>query len=546
MRTLLALSTALLAPCAALAANTVCPRPAAGSAVLPPPDLYSNHGVLNVTLNYRTDTDPDGRQTYCFVTPDGLESPTLHVKPGDTLNISLTNDVREKPAGLAAAAPAMPMSMSMTPDPRTRCGAGLLSGYSTNMHFHGTNTSPTCHSDEVIHTLVNPGQTFAYSVRFPTNEPPGLYWYHPHVHGLSNIAVLGGATGAIIVDGIEKLQPAVAKLPVREIVLRDQLVVNGQSGQKPPPGWDVSVNYVPVDYPTYPPSVITMAPNSTEFWRVANTSADTIMNLKIDVDGAAWPMNVAARDGIALGSQDGAHRGQLAPVTNMLLPPGGRVEFVLKAPPETTRHAQLITEYIDTGKAGDRTPQRPLADIRLSSAEVPHLPVMPAANGSLGRPRFDGLADAKPTAFRNLYFSEIAGVPRQAPNGRWGTGIFFITVNGQTPQPFNPDAPPAITTTQGAVEDWTIENRSLEPHEFHIHQLHFQLRAENHLPLARPDQVFLDTVQVPAWDGKGAYPSVTVRMDFRGDLVGDFVYHCHILGHEDRGMMAIIRVNPRN
>jgi FtsP/CotA-like multicopper oxidase with cupredoxin domain len=50
---------------------------------------------------------------------------------------------------------------------------------------------------------------------------------------------------------------------------------------------------------------------------------------------------------------------------------------------------------------------------------------------------------------------------------------------------------------------------------------------------------------VPFWKGKGhPYPSITVRMDFRGPDVGDFVYHCHILGHEDNGMMATIRVLP--
>jgi hypothetical protein len=52
-------------------------------------------------------------------------------------------------------------------------------------------------------------------------------------------------------------------------------------------------------------------------------------------------------------------------------------------------------------------------------------------------------------------------------------------------------------------------------------------------------------VNVPFWSGKGPYPSVKVRIDFRGPIIGDFVYHCHILEHEDGGMMtAIIRVIP--
>ncbi len=121
---------------------------------------------------------------------------------------------------------------------------------------------------------------------------------------------------------------------------------------------------------------------------------------------------------------------------------------------------------------------------------------------------------------------------------------FFIPVDGAQPILFDAVNPPAITTRQGSVEDWTIENRSGENHEFHIHQVHFKLLAANGIPVPGDQQQMLDTIQVPYWDGKGAYPSVTVRMDFRGPYTGDFVYHCHILGHEDNGMMAIIRVLP--
>ena len=49
-------------------------------------------------------------------------------------------------------------------------------------------------------------------------------------------------------------------------------------------------------------------------------------------------------------------------------------------------------------------------------------------------------------------------------------------------------------------------------------------------------------IQVPAWDKKGPYPSVTLRIDFRGPDIGDFVFHCHIVNQEDLGMMNIIRV----
>jgi len=119
-------------------------------------------------------------------------------------------------------------------------------------------------------------------------------------------------------------------------------------------------------------------------------------------------------------------------------------------------------------------------------------------------------------------------------------------VRGQQPKLFDPNEPPAITTTQGSVEDWIIQNRAAEVHEFHMHQIHFLLLAVNGVPVPKEQRQFYDTFQVPYWDQVGKYPSIKVRMDFRGPVVGDFVYHCHILQHEDAGMMATIRVLPKH
>jgi FtsP/CotA-like multicopper oxidase with cupredoxin domain len=109
---------------------------------------------------------------------------------------------------------------------------------------------------------------------------------------------------------------------------------------------------------------------------------------------------------------------------------------------------------------------------------------------------------------------------------------------------FQPDDPPSIVTHQGAVEEWTIENRAKENHQFHIHQIHFLLEKVHGIPVPARKRQFLDTVDVPLWSGTGPYPSVTLRLDFRGPDIGDFPYHCHILEHEDDGMMAIVRLLP--
>jgi FtsP/CotA-like multicopper oxidase with cupredoxin domain len=103
---------------------------------------------------------------------------------------------------------------------------------------------------------------------------------------------------------------------------------------------------------------------------------------------------------------------------------------------------------------------------------------------------------------------------------------------------------PDITVKQGTVEDWVVENRATEAHAFHIHQLHFQVMERD--GKATGDPSLRDTIDLPFWDGKGAYPSVKLRMDFRSpEIAGTFLYHCHILEHEDGGMMGVIRVKPR-
>jgi len=510
-----------------------CPRPAAGSIVSPPPDLFSRDGVLNVIFDYFTTLDDAGRTLFCFKTRDGLESPTLHVKPGDILNVSVTNKVPQPPAG----SPTEPVS-----DASTRCGDKTMTVTSVNLHYHGTNTSPACHRDEAIHTIINSGQTFQYSLKFPLEQPPGLYWYHPHVHGIAEAAVQGGASGAIIVEGIENVQPLVSGLPERVLIIRDQSVSGDQTAGASAPSWDVSLNYVPVLYPDLIPAIIRMNRNEEEFWRVANASADTIVDLQLQFDGVAQPLAVVGLDGVPTGSQDGTRRGKIVKRTDILIPPAGRAEFIVTGPSAKVRNATLLTLNVNTGPVGDNDPQRPLATIKANKMVTRPPVIMPIPSSAPNPQQFEGLHDAAVTRHRHLYFSEVISDPTNPASPT----NFFITVDGATPVLFDPTNPPAITTKQGSVEDWTIENRTGENHEFHMHQIHFELLKRNGVPVPEPDQQFLDVVEVPFWSGTGSYPSVRVRMDFRGMDIGDFVYHCHILGHEDNGMMAIIRVLPRS
>jgi FtsP/CotA-like multicopper oxidase with cupredoxin domain len=513
-------------------AGNPCPRFTAGSMVADPPSLFSQDGVLTVNLAYRSGVDRDGRTLYCLTTPDGKEGPTFHVSPGDKLIVNVTNTLPQ---------PVPSSALQLTTSGPNICGAATQDASSMNIHYHGTNTSPGCHGDNVINTMINAGQKFTYSLQFPLDEPSGLYWYHPHVHGQAEGALLGGATGAIVVEGIQNIQPAVAGIPQRILVVRDQLVAGGPTPGGAVPSWDLSVNYVPIAYPATTPAVIVMRPGQKELWRVVNSGADSILDLQVVYDGVPQTLQVVGLDGVPTGSQDGTRKGTMVPRTHILIPTAGRAEFIVTGPAATVKTATLKTLNIETGPTGDNDPTRPLIAIKTDRlAPLPSL--VPAVSAAPVAQRFEGLESTVPVAHRKLYFSEVISDPTNplSPTN------FYITVDGATPTLFSANNPPAIVSRQGTTEDWIIENHATERHEFHFHQIHFLLMERSGVPVPPQDRQFLDMVDVPFWSGNPAdpYPSVKVRMDFRGPDVGDFVYHCHILGHEDNGMMAIIRVLP--
>jgi FtsP/CotA-like multicopper oxidase with cupredoxin domain len=525
-------------------ADQVCARYAAGSATTAPPELQSQNGVLEVTFKFLTATDSQGLVRYCYVTDTGLQAPTLRVNPGDQLIIHFQNDL---PASSAASASDNMAGMKMVLSPVATSSSsacnGAMSATVTNIHFHGTNVTPVCGQDEVVHTLIQPGQSFDYNVQIPQNEPPGLYWYHPHPHGFSEGQVQGGATGALIVEGLQNVDPALAGLTERTFVIRDQLLPASEANDTNIPAWDLSINYVPVTYPSYTPAVIQTNPSQQELWRVANTAADTILNLQYVVNGTPQAMHVVAIDGYPIAS---GSSGQLSESeTSILLPPGARAEFVVTTPGAGAQ-AQLITQNWDTGPDGDFDPTRTIANIVSQSG----IEGSSASSGAAAKQlpshvvrtrvtRFAALAAATPIAQRTLQFSEVLEDPTN-PNSPTN---FFITDEGQQPALFNMNNPPNIVVHSGTVEDWVVENTALEDHIFHIHQIHFQVLEVNGQLLNDP--AIRDTVDLPFWSGSGAYPSVKLRMDFRDpNIVGTFVYHCHILQHEDAGMMGAIQVLP--
>jgi FtsP/CotA-like multicopper oxidase with cupredoxin domain len=601
-----------------------CQRFAAGSVVRQPPALFSQNGVLNVRFSYQTPPflDTFGRQQFCFMTPDGLENPTLHVNPGDTLNITVTNNTPPVPTEAGVTVTTEAINPPNCGDTTNIAQNGLSAnnvinivpptGGSMNIHYHGTNTSPACHGDNVVKTLINPGTTFSYSILFPTNEPPGLYWYHPHVHGLAEAAVQGGASGAIVVEGIHNVQPATAGLRQRILIVRDQPTMQGL-GESPGgteggiPQVDLTVNNVPLNattntqvtppVTTYTPAIIQMAPGDQEFWRVSNSASNPILDLQVRFDGVPQTIQIVGIDGVPVNSQDGAQPGTLIPVTHFRVPPAARVEFLVNAPASTVKLAQLVTQNIITGPNGDDDPTRPLLTMQLVPATVLSaasatstgandnmVPAFTALNTS--QQLFGGMRSMTPAVTRTVYFEEEENgdaffINASACVTAAGSQCATQVTNGvPIDTPFDANNPPSIITTQGTVEKWIVQNHARENHELHQHQIHFMVLSQDNFeincqvinginqcsqPAPAINGQFLDMVEIPFCGGPASadgihaclsnpndpssppaipYPQVQVLMDFRGMDVGDFVFHCHILGHEDLGMMGIERVCP--
>jgi len=539
-----------------------CPRPATGSLLTSPPELRSENGSLTATLSFRSSLDPTGQPRYCYIDADGRQAPTLRVHPGDLITLKLKNDLPKN--DMPVATPSAHPEPAPTPYPCGPGGPAHMTADSTNLHFHGLSIPPVCHQDESLNTVVRPAASaFEYQFRIPATQTPGLYWYHPHIHGNSEAHVLGGASGALIVEEPE-MTPAESKhkagkgtvaqlLPERILVIRDQLPApDAESGH---PAKDLSVNFIPVPYPSYPMAVLRTRPSRREFWRVLNACADTYLDLGVLFNGRYRQLGLVAVDGVPLARAPG-HADGISWQNDIPIPPGGRAEFVLDTPAEHV-DAELLTLGVDTSLPNDEdnprtrtatsttpvpenddaNPPRQLVKI-IASPDADETPTRAALPEPASVP---DLARVRPVRERRFYFSEEVLDPQHPTTST----VYYITEEGAKPTAFHLATAPNVTVRSGDVEDWIIENRSQESHAFHVHQLHFLTLQRD--GAATKEAYLRDTIDVPYWDGTSPhFPSVKLRMDFRDpNIVGKIPYHCHVLQHSDGGMMGVIEVKPK-
>jgi suppressor of ftsI len=360
----------------------------------------------------------------------------------------------------------------------------------TNLHFHGLHVSPGGESDNIFR-LVNPGETAHYVLEIPLDHPTGTFWYHPHQHHLALEQVFGGLSGVIVIDGLrEKLPPDLQGIDEHLFALKDfQLDEAGA----------ILLESVPRDPTTRTvngqinPS-LTMAPGETQLWRLANVGAELFYNLRLY--GHAF--HVVAEDGNPVWD--------VRTADSLVLPPGKRFDVLVQAG-EPGAYVFETTVY-DQGN--HVYPDAELATLTIEGDAQP-----PAALPASVAPDRD-LDSAEIVAERDIFFNDVDDAP-------------IFEIDGQQFDPNRIDDEVQL----GTVEEWTIRNVTAEEHPFHIHVNDFQVVSVNGQPYNAAS--LQDIVILPA---KG---EVVIRTPFM-DYPGKFVFHCHILFHEDHGMMAVVDV----
>lgn len=435
-----------------------CPRMPDGSQIMQPTSISSTNGLLEVDVIYESRFDENGIPLFCFMMPDGInQSPSLRVKPGDTILFTVTNNFpglgNEATDHSTTKEDSSDMAVG-TNSTRVSCGAKRMTSSSVNVHFHGLHVSPTCHEDETIDTLINFKDVFTYEIKVPLDQQPGLYLYHPHVHTLSEAAILGGASGIIIVEGIENIRYGLAGLPQQTMVIRDHAVSPSVEAMYPNSNgtvYDLSINYVTNKLPASAPAVFRMKPLEKQVWLIANAGANSLLNLQFLYDGVLQPFDVASADSDILTNENG--------VRNFELPPGGRAYIIITGPPQNVQRAVMQTKNSWTGNNGNLETTRDILQIipDVNAREVTDFipknttSVTEESTEKLIISQVDDLQSTPLAAKHTLYFYQV---PKN--------NTFYITEVGKPQVLFDPSVEPALTATSGTVEEWIIQNRAQE------------------------------------------------------------------------------------
>ena len=452
-----------------------------------PPELRSRNGVLNMTLNVvRRKVFMAGRSLVATTYNGNYAGPTMRVKLGDRINVKVVNL------------------------------AGKFTNQDTNLHFHGLHVSPKVPHDNIF-VHIPPGQSRDYTVTLGKGNFPGTYWYHSHMHGASEAQLVNGMSGVIVVEGQRALLPKPFRhIKERVISLKSAQINDGAVSAGKLSVWDTADSPPANAKNPIPPNVrlvgdqlqprIKIRPGEVQLWRIANTGANVLY--KVQLEHSAF--TVISQDANAL---DTPQR-----MKTLFMGGGQRFDVLVTGPKRGSLGLRTIGFRPDTTILA---PTRRLATL-VSTGKPMKTPPMPT-KGILPFIRLD---NAPIAARRTFTFG----------SDHVGGGPFpRFTINQDVFDENRID----VRAKLGTVEEWTLKNTT-GVHPFHMHQNAFQVMSVNGKPYKAHSRV--DTFVLPRTVPGQPPAEMVVRIPFE-TFTGKFVFHCHILGHEDLGMMRTIQVD---
>lgn len=454
--------------------------------LLEPEVRRSVDGVLNTTLSCRYAYKDIGGQRLYLRSYEGTgHGPTLRMKPGETLKIRLSNDFPPN-------RDVLPQNMALPHQFNN-----------TNFHFHGAHCSPSGIADNVMRSMV-PGKKYDIEITLPKDHTCGTYWYHPHHHGGADVQMASGMAGALIVEGDFAGVPEITSAKER-VMLMSQVVydafgmIENFSTLFP----ETATRFLAINGQRRP--TITMRPGEVQRWRLVGSQYQDDFFLELEKHN----LNVIAYDGIQLRS--------MQELKTLLFAPGQRADILVQAgAPGTYEFRALPYDQ------GHPAPVGPLARLVVSGDPMPMK--LPAA---LPKPPFEDIKDSEITGKRTVTFSATS--PEADAAGHWQE--FTFLVDGKT---FNPNRIDQRVKL-GAVEEWTIVNTHFhDDHVFHIHTNPFQVTQIN--GQRQSDLLWRDSVIVTRNGGTTVFRSRFL------DYTGIFMLHCHMMNHEEMGMMQTVEV----
>ncbi|MBP2302706.1 multicopper oxidase family protein [Azospirillum picis] len=434
----------------------------------------------------------------------------------------------------------------------------------TNLHTHGLHVSPSGHSDNVYLEILPAGTDRKYAQNDTTvvgaltysyalsNHTPGTFWYHPHRHGSVAVQVASGAAGALIVRGGPGTVDAVAGIAgVTEQVLLLQQVMLDSKGELPDFDtiWNSPHNGAVADW-TVNGTVgrtLAMRPGEVQRWRIVNTGFQSEAKFRLLQPGASGraPTPVA----VTLIAMDGVNFTRTATVQGVYLPPGGRADILVRAPSTATTLQAQVGRYIGSKEdvaygiaagfeidgvwqeADFKEAPTHLFQVAVSGAPLS----MPLPSSALPAPAVpDITADTKPDAYRYVNFNVLQvsdpgnppsnGLPTYRPDAL--PYCFKLQINAELFCPGRVMFQPPL----GSVDQYYVDSPGV--HVFHIHVNPFLVTEVAGRRLSTP--MWRDTMLA----GPQGYKALTKYTDYSGT----FPIHCHILDHEDAGMMTNVTV----